>query len=446
MAYKELTNYGKDFILANANYFTKKVSDNALLQGNNGALPFSSVETDTGITWTAHVTNQNGKTITNNTELANYLILLFNKYSNIYDLDANIIAAQAYEESRYRVWTYAPNSGYISTASGIAQITMNTLYDIIYTYKFLTNTEVAKITNGMEYPERGGSWRKVLDDDKQNSSYITRQKKNRTILHQNMINNPDIIIKAQCALMNFIADRNNNLASSTLFAYSRGSSLQSNNYIQIINTVSKKNSDSYTNDGLNYVEHIFGYLGDKEHIYVTGLDKTIIKHWFGYDNIDFTFNDFQSDAVSNYSPDQSTKDPEVLIEVLRVAFKNAQNIFNIKYSNQYYVVPNSIYRTPAHQYELYKVGRDSHGNIIGDTLTPLDGYNKISDHNTYPTKAFDFAIYTTQSVYVNGKANETNRALYQEFADLVIGNNNSIVWGGNFKNQPNDVVHIQLNS
>jgi len=447
MPYSKLTKDGENFIKAIASYYDN--NNLSMLNGNNGSLPYSDKENDATIIWKANVIDEFGNLIKTNDKFASYLIRLYNKYSSIYQLDANVIAAQAYEESRYKTWAYVKSTANSvdSTASGIAQINIKTLYDLIYNRHFLDDSEVAILVNGMEFSDQKFAWRKVQKSNEINSSYIPLQKTNRRILFQNMIDNPHIIIKAQAALMNFIANRNANLASSALFAYSRGSYLESNNYIQIVNQVSmnKNYNKSYVDDGLKYVQHIFGYLGDKDNQFVTSLDNNTKGYWFGY-KIDFSFDEYFADSQSNYVQDKSTNDPYALTPILRIAFFNAQTTFNAKYKNQYYVVPNSIYRTPEKQYDLYKIGRDAHGNIIGPTKTPLDGYNNLSDHNKYKTKAFDFAIYTFDSRYVDGQLNNTNRALYEEFANLVINGNSAIVWGGNFKNQPNDVVHIQLNN
>ena len=45
---------------------------------------------------------------------------------------------------------------------------------------------------------------------------------NRPIYHQNAIDNPDIMIKAQCAYIKYIANKCNSLTSSTIMCYYQG--------------------------------------------------------------------------------------------------------------------------------------------------------------------------------------------------------------------------------
>lgn len=443
MPYKELTETGKKFI----KHIVNIAPNNLLLEGNNGLLPFSN-ETDKNKIWKANLIwtgeendERNGTPITTNTQFGEYLIMLFELYSFKYNLDTNIIAAQAYQNSKYRCWYYT-NSTIISTESGISQLVMNVIYDILYIKKRVTDSEINSITNGMIDPNFKTSWRFVLNEKYTNIDDETLQKANRSILHQNMINNPQIVIKMQCVLMDYISDRNANLASSSLFAYNIDVESISNNYIEIINEFAKKNGDNEANKGIKYVEQIFGYLGDKDNMFVTNLDKSTIGYWFAY-SIDLNIKNwsaFNADTKSQYFPTRSTKSISAIDRELRIGYEDAIIKFEIEHPNTYIVDLTSVYRTPAHQKRLYQKGRDAQGNIIGQTDTPLSSKSK---HSNYLARAFDYGIYTKSYTYLDVKNIPKYIPLYEEFAKLVINVVPNAVWGGNFKKR--DDVHIQLN-
>ena len=440
MAYKKLTETGKMFI----KHVGDVASNKGLLEGNNGLLPYSNT-TNANKVWKANVIDiRTNSSISTNSQITEYLIYLFDTYSEQYELDSNIIAAQAYQESRYKCWIYNDN---ISTASAISQIVMNTVYEILYNKRWLTDEERDIITNGMENPDRKSSWRKVLKKGELIEENYVTQKANRSILHQNMIDNPHIIIKMQCVLMDFISGRNANLASSSLFGYNRGSGLSSNNYIEMINLTAKEFGDNYSNEGIKYTEHIFGYLGDKDNKYVTGLDSLTKGYWFGY-SLDLdkkNWSEFEADSKSNFVPTRSTKTISAIDRELRLGYEGAKIKFKEAHGDTYIVNLTSVYRTPAHQNRLYQKGRSPQGTIVGPTLTPINGFNRKSKHNYFKTKAFDYGIYTNSNLYLDGKKNLIYRSLYEEFARYVIEIVPNAVWGGNFINQKNDVVHIQLN-
>jgi hypothetical protein len=444
MAYKKLTETGKDFIRNVAN----KANGTALLVGKNGLLPFSD-ETTNKI-WTANVIwtgndndSRNGTPITTNSTFAEYLIFLFDTYSEQYEMDANIIAAQAYQESKYRTWFYKSKN----TPSGISQLPMNTVYDVLYNKVWVTTEEKDIITNGMIEPQRNSSWHKNRNEKFLNKTNYETQETNRSILHQNMIDNPHIIIKMQCGLMDFISERNANLASSSLFAYNREIQLSSKNYIELINKTSREFTNDYANGGIIYAEEIFGYLGDKDNKFITTLDNSTKGYWFGYKqlNLGSKWNDYEADSKSKYVVTRSTKSIGALDKELRIGYEGAKVKFKEVHGDTYIINLTSVYRTPEFQRELYNVGRNSRNEIIGKTLTPLDGFDRKSKHNDYKTKAFDYGIFTSSNLYLNGKTNAFNRALYEQFAEFVIDIVPNAVWGGDFKNQKNDVVHIQLN-
>lgn len=305
MPYKEITNEGKIFIRQMC-----KDKGDTLFTGSNGEMPFTDY-TENGVNyprlnkiWTASP-KFNNITITKYDKLSEALIYWFNLYSKQFDLDANIIAAQAYAESGFILWNYPKyNDGsWNSSASGISQFLMSTVHDaIINKTNVFTVIEINKLTNG-------------LSGDVNNiSSYTTINdiaRKNRRTLHQNISDNPDIMIKAQCSFMSNIAKRCNNIASSTLFGYNRGPKYSKKTYTESIQSCISDTGEVYPVEGLNYVLKIFGILGDKNNVFSDKfLGKTIntvktVKNYkkvgysFGYENIikpNELFNDFQVDV------------------------------------------------------------------------------------------------------------------------------------------------------
>lgn len=443
MEAKKLTNEGINFIKAVSNYFTRTYNnDRYLLEGNRGKLPKS--DSDANKVWVANITNiYTNKPVTNNNQLIDYLIQLYSGYSAQFGVDPNIMAAQGFQESEFIAWAYAG----AGSASGVAQIVMATMYDLIYnpSKRWLTDDEKNKIINGLSNPETPSSWLNTEKSEYENEDDIARQYANHSILHQNIIDNPDISIKLQCRLMDYIAKRNNNLASTALFFYNRGSQLRANNYIQAINRTASVRGNDYCNEGLIYVENIFGYLGDKNHQYVKnkGSFKSYVKgYWFGYD-IKFNFDPFVANSSSDYAPERSTTNPSVLVSSLKLGFDNATKKF-LATRPGFRIVLSSVYRTPEYQYSLYQRGRNARGEIIGETITPVDGFIKKSKHNFYNTKAFDFNIYDASNTFLDGKNNQLYRPLYEEFYNYVREIEPTVIWGGTFRNQPNDVYHIEL--
>jgi len=253
MAYKKITKLGEEFIRENCNGTGK-----SNLYGTNpiGVLPFCDPLTSPNKKWLSNP-NINGGIETND-ELADALIKWYNEYSKIFNLDANILAAQAYQESKFNVWIYAPNN---STASGISQFLAATIYDVIARniYGEFTDTERMAITKNMiNYTFVSG---KTPPKTPFLIDYFTGRQ-NRSILHQNIIDNPEIMIKAQFVYMKAISKRCDKLASCTLFGYSRGLGyVKSSSYSAAINNATGK-GNSYEKEGINYVYRIFKYLYD----------------------------------------------------------------------------------------------------------------------------------------------------------------------------------------
>jgi hypothetical protein len=131
--YFPITNEGKKFI----HNICDKTGTSHLI-GNNKGMPYTYPILN--ITWTSHALYKGSK-ITNGVELAEAIIDWYDYYSEKFGLDANVLAAQAYTESSYTLWTYAgiskdrnnPNlpSTSQSTASGLNQILSTTAFNLI---------------------------------------------------------------------------------------------------------------------------------------------------------------------------------------------------------------------------------------------------------------------------------------------------------------------------
>lgn len=267
MAFSKLTNEGEGFIRKMCG-----ASGNSLLLGKNkltytkkddyynpnGILPRCIPEISPEKQWLSDSGINGG--ITTNQQLGEKLIEWYNKYGKIYEINANVLAAQTYRESEYKVWAYALTS----TASGISQFTSGTLFDIvIQSYgnqvKF-TNDEIKRIQLGM-----GGV---DLTIAKTYGWSETIGKENRAILHQNITNNPELMIKAQSRYMKNIMDSyGSNLTSNVLFGYHQGPGVidrKSGKYANsIANSYANKNTKPEdVTYGVEYVYKIFKLLYD----------------------------------------------------------------------------------------------------------------------------------------------------------------------------------------
>lgn len=273
-----ITAAGEEFI----HFICTRGGQNLLSGKNSYALPYTKPSVNK--TWTCNIFH-NFKKITTGDDLAIALIDWFNKYAEMYGLDANVIAAQAYIESNYVMWNYAGGSslqGQDSTASGVNQFTMLTIYDIIIkgTYETIkmTANEITTLTNGMNNP---------LDINSYSVKSATYEDAwfNRPILHQNVIDNPDIMIKAQCRYMKALANRCASLTSSSLFCYSRGN-FYADTYTNTIQKCKQHfvNNDKYLQEGLDYVLKIFGVLGDKNNALIKKGGYKPAGYYFGYDD------------------------------------------------------------------------------------------------------------------------------------------------------------------
>jgi hypothetical protein len=294
MAYSEITEKGVEFITYVCTKGMEGSKIGTLLEGQQYyQLPFCK-EPQASKVWTCDIKIPGTPTtMTSGNELAQALIYWFNYYSKMFDLDANVIAAQAYAESGYYMWNYA---GGDSSASGVNEFKFITLYEVIikntYTdHDKFTDDEINKIINGVpEAVSKIPSTYTFNTPDAPSPPYKTAWE-NRPIIFQNIINNPDIMIKAQCILMSWLANQCNDLTSSTLFAYNRGTSFIGKTYTDCIQKCKKSTltikDPNYPQEGLNYVLKIFGILGDETNFLSSrGLIQYYkpLNEYFGYDD------------------------------------------------------------------------------------------------------------------------------------------------------------------
>lgn len=276
MPYRPLTQNGEKFIIDACNKNTNSVS---------GSFPYalgrSNVAANTILTADS---KYQSLSITDNLTLATALIFWFNQYCEWYLLDANIIAAQTYIESNFKLWEYS-NSGDAtkSSAMGINQLYDNEIWDL-----FLDD-------NGMEVDvpkdqdlflqQKAIMSTNLLGDLTDIRNIIPYQNdstsatnavalENRKQLFQNIMNNTELMIQIQCRYMSEIGERNNNLASSSLFAYSTNGYLESKTYNEVINNASKGNLP--VKPGIDYVDKVFKVLGGKYKGDLIGFGKDYV--------------------------------------------------------------------------------------------------------------------------------------------------------------------------
>lgn len=290
---KKLTKTGENFIKTICSG-----SSNSLIAGKyNYNLPFSNIE-DTPTTFIAAATDHNGTQITSNQQLGDALISWYNEFAELLDLDANLLAAQGYAESKYRLWHYAKdNSG-----SGLADLVSIRVYRHIVRSFFpeteealaspkFTLDEINTITHNLTNPSEITSY--VYRGANTTLELALTAISNRQQLHQNIINNPKISIKAQAIIMSEISARNNAIATNTLFAYDRNYLMSERTYPLLLDRVGRRFGDDYVKHGIDYVERVFRYLGDKDN---NKVNKPIDKPkgiWFGY-KTDFTVDNFNA--------------------------------------------------------------------------------------------------------------------------------------------------------
>ena len=317
-------------------------------------LPYADPPVSPTKIWECDIINplNTTKKITTHDELASALIYWYNKYGEDFKIDPNVMAAQAYVESNFIMWAYVQSGrtsdGKIigSTASGLCQFIMETVYDTI-----IRNLGEPKS------PETLADIDKIVTPNMRNglakNSYLVRSDNpndarfNRAFLHQNVINNPEIMIKSQFRYMKMIADRTNNLTSSTLFCYNRGPAFAAKTYTATIEKCrnSKNYSKEYYVEGVDYVLKTFSVLGDKDNkISLTGKrggfkPKGI---YFGYDHLFLI-----KDDKNNVSNQLQYINPNFDVFVANVA---ESKIFNIDGGFESNAVTQELSKNPNYRF------------------------------------------------------------------------------------------------
>lgn len=269
-----LTGKGEDFIIE------KCGTGVSMVQGNNNyVLPYANPPISPNYIWVSD-SNINGG-ISDNTHLAGELINWYNYYGGLYDLDPNIMVAQAFNESGFKIWNYSKTG-----ALGLTQFLAGTLWDVIISnnYGDFTNDERMAITKNID----GYIFSSTRSQPK--TPFYTGYdsgRLNRAQLHQNIIDNPKIMIKAQFVYMRHTTKLANGIASCALFGYNRGPDfIKGGSYTNtILDTISRKGF-GYEIEGINYVYKIFKLLYDKFGVKYKVLNIT--------DNGKANFNNFDS--------------------------------------------------------------------------------------------------------------------------------------------------------
>lgn len=180
----------------------------------------------------------------------------YETYAQVFGLDPNILLAQAYRESGFKLWVHPPPP---SSAAGISQFLPSTLYERVFEKgkDFFSDEERQRLSINLEIPYNIQAFN--VGNETQSQNNLGRR--NRRYFHQNIINNTETLIKAQCEYMNFISQRVDGLASAALFGYSRGPFLATKNYAQSIQRAKDHTSTKdYHKEGVNYVYKIFQTL------------------------------------------------------------------------------------------------------------------------------------------------------------------------------------------
>lgn len=260
MAYKQLTEKGKEFIKKTITNY-----GNGVFTGKNKyAVPYTTIIQGTNITSKAYDDNENQTTDAD--KFANLVIKWTEEYSKQYGIDANIVSAQQFAESGMKPWNYSSTG-----AMGFTQFVLSTVVEWVFRGgNRFSNSEIQALSLDID-----GDLKRVetfTTSKGQSEVYNQIRVENRTKLFQNVVDNPKIMIKAQISLMAHISNRNNKIAASTLFAYNRGSALTSESYVDVIvkmanmfkdKAKTKKYGREYTKEGLGYVNNIFTLLNNK---------------------------------------------------------------------------------------------------------------------------------------------------------------------------------------
>ena len=242
----KLTQEAKNYIL---NY--QNPNDINLISGKHShPLPFSKGYNGT---FTSKIIEQ----YPNNRAWLEYLIVLLEKYAHEFDLDPNMLAAQIETESSYKLWTYS-NDKINSSAGGLTQFTMTTFYNVVIknAYNTFTSDEIFKIT-GNEFT----TYNHFLP----NTNRDTLASRSRPEIYQRMIDNPEIMIKAQCSELKNLSKIGNGIMASTLMGYHGGSTYTKSSFEESLYTEDINNQggahSQYARKIMGRLEKNYGYYG-----------------------------------------------------------------------------------------------------------------------------------------------------------------------------------------
>lgn len=436
MPFKKITKLGEEFIK------NRCASDGAF--GNDRfsgkrkfALPKSNVPA--GTIFTSNPKDEQQNPITSSDVLANNLISWFNRYCQLYALDANIIAAQSYAESGYNLWIYSEGG-----AMGVSQFLDGAIFDTIIKNKYTFQDELDDIVENLNgdttdiriiIPNFSTRDKTIVSTS--DTTMVAKQ--NRQQLFQNIINNPKIMVKAQCYIMSQIGQNNNNLASSSLFAYNRGSYLTSTSYDDMIDKTQKRYGKEYIKEGLNYVDRIFKVLAGKEPLLPKSTIKPNQSIGFGYD-IDFTEANLKyfnlTDVVLLGGTFQLSAAQENLIQTLHPVAQDIfrKFIYNVEKQTPFKVQITSAYRSFAEQERVKKENQSF--------TPPRPAANPGDSFHNYGL-AIDVAL---NSITVKGLTYSFNKSVsdWNETGVIDIANKLNLRWGGTFTGTQTDVVHFDL--
>jgi len=442
MAYKPLTNKGKEFIR------TRCTSAGDRLSGKqNYALGRSNVPAGTVFTSNAYndgdpkTTVDDREKITTNEQLAENLITWFNYYAEEYLLDANIMAAQCYVESNYNLWAFSYGGKRGSSAMGITQFIDVSIYDIIFKNSYSFEPEIVLLGHNLTgdtsdirtiVPYYNNQAASIISTPTTNARAIA----NRKQLFQNIVDNPKAMIKAQCHLMHKIGERNNNLAASSLFAYNRAASLRSKTYNEAIDKAVKKKIR--IEEGTSYVDKIFKLLNGT---YGTRTESSFGNGIYQGEGFGYGFPN-EIDAVANRNLSNTllvsgnfglNTVQEKFIQSLHPVAQDKFRLFlsTIEKQTPFTVSLQSAYRSYAHQQRLKKEYAVTKPSV--PVSSPGNSYHNFG-------LALDIVLVNGYVTYGHGQTKK------EWIATGVpkIASDLGLVWGGDFSNY--DPVHFDLSN
>ena len=138
----------------------------------------------------------------------------------------------------------------------------------------------------------------------------------------------------------------------------------------------------------------------------------------------------------DFSERNPQRNPMFLHPVLLDAMEEIMEKVNAAIGPDHYVKILSTLRTPDEQFQLFRIGREI--ELERNTVTSLDGINRLSNHNYQPSQACDFGIFTRK----NGKEEYVGKSdLYLKIGPAV--KEAGFRWGGDF-NSFFDGPHFEI--